>query len=176
MIRFIAIHPTKAIVISDLPIEKLKHKFGHKFEILNTVADKNNIDAMRTRLARSYPTYTFKELLRKIRRPHSAETKERIGLSKVGKPRDAATIEKIKTTMAGKSNFAGKKHSAETRAKMAAAKRGKPNICKGTVWVHDPVSGLEKRVSEVPEGHRRGRDYYSTEAVILSNKTKTTYS
>jgi hypothetical protein len=61
-------------------------------------------------------------------RTQSAETRAKIGATKIGKPRAADTKAKIAASQKGKpqtSGMTGKNHSEETKARMRAAKLGK---------------------------------------------------
>ena len=164
MIHFYCFHNDRKIIASDLPIEKIKVKFGYRYEILTSVKDKESVGAVTERLRRNYPTFIIEEHFKKVHR-HTEDAKRRIALARTGKKWDEETKKKISNTMKGKSNFEGKRHTEETKKQMAVMKLGNKHV-RDTFWVHDPKSDAERRVrdkSEIPEGFQEGRDYYSTE-------------
>lgn len=165
MYSFYCFSSDKKIIISDQPLEWIKKKFGYRFEIVNTVKDKDSIDIISERLKRSYPNFEFEQRLQKTRAPLSDEARKKLSESKLGKPRDAATRAKISAALKGRSNFQGKSHSPETRAVMAERKLGNQHA-KDKIWAHNPHTDNEIRVNtliDIPDGYIKGRDYYSTE-------------
>lgn len=185
MINFFCFYNTKTILCSDLPIEKIKAKFGHKYEILTSVKTKDSVDIIVERLKRNYSSFTFTFMYVKTRRPFSEESKRKMSLAKMGKPRDEETKRKISIARKGKGNFAGKNHREESKDLIRQAKYGNDSA-KDLVWVHNPRTSKEKRVktkNDAPPGFRVGRDYYSTEAglihfkeVVKSKKKRSTNS
>lgn len=175
MIHFYCFTTDKKIIASDLPVEKIRKKFGYRYEILTSIKDKNSVEIAKSRIQRSYPQFIIEELYQKIKPPISLEARKKISDSKLGKPRDAATRAKISRTMKGKSNFQGKRHTEETKRVMAVKKFGNQHV-KDLKWVHDPNGDTEKRVKSrlhVPSGYLIGRDYYSVEPGLYSMKNKT---
>lgn len=165
MIHFYCFSNDKKIIASDLPVEKIKAKFGYRYEILTSIKDKTSVDITKTRLQKSYPQFIIEELYQKVKQPFSEETRRKISESKKGKPRDPETRAKISAGLKGRSNFQGKKHKIETKEVMREKKLGNQHV-KDYVWVHDPKGDKEKRVKtrmDVPPGFSKGRDYYSTE-------------
>ena len=163
MIRFYLINPQK-ILVSDHSAEKVQKKIGHRYEILNTVKDIESVELLKQKLTRNYPEATF-EYYFIIERKLSAETKAKIGLSKVGKPRPEWVRQKISNSKKGVSQFAGKKHSEKTKQIMALKKLGNKHV-KDTIWAHDPKGDTEQRVrtlQDIKPGFSQGRDYYSVE-------------
>ncbi len=152
----------------------MKKKYGHRFEVLNSVKDKEAVGVIQTRLLRSYPNHTVIEWYKAERKPMSAETKKKISDSKMGRPRDEATRLKISLASKGRSNFQGKKHSEESKEKIAEAKIGNQHVT-GKYWAHDPRSTKEARVvnrHRLPFGFQLGRDYYSTEPGLYHFKNR----
>lgn len=177
MINFYCYIQDKKIIASDLPVDKIRSKFGHRYEILTTIKDKDAIDVTKSRILRSYPQFIIEEVWQKVKQPVSEETKRKISESKIGKPRDPETRAKISAGLKGRSNFQGKRHNDETKKAMAEKKLGNQHV-KDYIWVHDPRGDKEKRVKtrmEIPVGFSEGRDYYSTEPgfyYFLKNRTK----
>lgn len=165
MIHFYCFHNNQQILISDLPVEKVRAKYGHKYEVVNSIKDRSYLDQIKERVARSYPKYIITEAYHKVNR-HTEEARKKISESKIGKPRDEETRKKISDALKGRSNFQGKKHSEETKQQMRLKKLGNQHV-KDYYWAHDPNGDREIRVKsreDIPEGFRQGRDYYSTES------------
>lgn len=166
MIRFVAVHNTREIFISNHTIDRLKLIVGNKFEILNTIADLVSIETIQTRLARSYPTYKFITKLKRKGVPRSEETRRKIALSKIGKPRDPGTIARLQQLHKGKSIFEGRHHSEETKRKLSEVMTGKTTPYRNARWIYNPTTDREIKLKEnatMPPGYRFGRDCYSIE-------------
>ena len=165
MIHFYCYDITKKILISDQPVDKVRIKYGYRYELLNSVKDNSAVDIIKTRLLRSYSKYEFIEWYLYVRKPMSDETKRKMSEAKMGKPRDEATRQKISAGLKGRSNFQGKKHTADTKNIMAEKKLGNQHT-KDSYWAYDPKSDKETRVKDrniLPPGYTLGRDYDSIE-------------
>lgn len=165
MLHFYSFPLDKKLLVSDLPLEKIKSKFGYKFEKITSVAEKESVAFILGRLLKNFPGYIVEEQYKKERRYLSAEAKEKISASKLGKPRSPEVRARISAALKGRSNFQGKSHTKVTKDRMAAAKLGNSHA-RGTIWAHNPRSDEEVRVrdlKEIPKGFSQGRDYYSTE-------------
>ena len=165
MLHFYSFSLDKKLLVSDLPLEKIKDKYGYKFERLTSVAEKSSVAFILERLLKNLPGYEVEERYQKPRQPLSEESKRKISISKLGKPRPPEVRARISASCKGRSNFQGKSHTSVTKERMAAAKLGNDHV-KGTIWAHNPRSDEEVRVrdlKEIPNGFSRGRDYYSTE-------------
>ena len=166
MIHFYCFKATKTILISDLPVEKIRSKFGYGYEIINSIKDNSYLDQIKERTLRSYLNYTVEELYKKPKWEINEEQRRKISESKLGKPRPPEVRARISAALKGRSNFQGKSHSDDTKARMATRKLGNTHT-KDYFWAHDPNGDKEVRVrsrAEIPYGFRQGRDYYSTEA------------
>lgn len=155
-----------------MPVEKVKKKYGYRYEVINSIKDIAYIDVITARVLRSYPGYTIEQLERKKPTPMSDETKRKISEAHKGVPRSEETKQKISQSLKGRSNFVGKSHSDETKEVMAEKKLGNQHT-KEYHWVYDPRGQREKRVKnrrDVPPGFSLGRDYYSTEAGLYHFK------
>jgi hypothetical protein len=73
----------------------VKKKYGHRFEVINSIKDKESVGVIQTKLLRSYPNHEVTEWYKAERKPMSAESKKKISDSKMGRPRDEATRLKI---------------------------------------------------------------------------------
>ena len=165
MIHFYCYDVTKIILISDQPVDKVRAKYGHRYELLNSIKDNSAVEVIKTRLQRSYGMYKFVEWNQSVRKPMSDETKRKMSESKMGKPRDEATRQKISAGLKGRSNFQGKKHTADTKDVMAEKKLGNQHT-KDSYWAYDSRSDKETRVRDrnnLPPGYQLGRDYDSIE-------------
>lgn len=172
MIRFF-LHNKNKIFVSDLPIEKVHKKIGLKYEILNTIKEKESVEILKQRLLLNYPQATF-DYHFVVERKLSAEAKAKIGLSKVGKPRPEWVRQKISNSKKGISQFAGKKHTEETKRIMAIKKLGNDHV-KDTIWIHDPRGSEENRIKDlknIKRGFSKGRDYYAVEGILNYTKNK----
>lgn len=161
MIRFF-LHNKNKIFVSDYPLEKVHKKIGLKYEILNSVKDKESVEILKQKLLRNYPQAIFENYFI-VEKKLSAETKEKMRLSKVGKPRPEWVRQKISNSKKGISQFAGKKHNEHTKRIMALKKLGNDHV-KNTIWAHNPKTvGIEevrvKDLKDIPEGFSKGRDY-----------------
>ena len=165
MIHFYCYDVTKTILISDQPVEKVKAKYGYRYELLNSIKDNTAVDLIKSRLLRSYSSYEFIEWYQYIRKPMSEETRRKMSEAKIGKPRDEATRQKIAAGLKGRSNFQGKRHTDSTKDVMAEKKLGNQHT-KDSYWAYDPRSDKETRVRDrnnLPPGFQLGRDYDSIE-------------
>lgn len=165
MIHYYCYHNQKKIIVSDLPVEKVRLKFGHQYEILTSIKTRESVPVTSERILRSYPSFIIVEKYQKAKFTLTEEQRRKISLSKLGKPRTPEARAKISAGRKGKSNFEGKRHTPETRALMAQKKMGNNHV-KNYYWAHDPRSEKEVRVKDlkdIPKGFSKGRDYYSVE-------------
>ena len=164
MFNFYYYNKNNTIVVSNQPSEKVKLKYGHGYEIINSVKDSDSINVVKPRIIRSYPKCNFVDYFVK-KWKLSTETKRKMSKAKKGKKLDQATKDKISATMKGKSNFEGKKHKESSKLK--AAKKMKDNkYTVGTRWIYNPKLDIEKRIKPnqmVPENFIYGRSYSSIE-------------
>jgi hypothetical protein len=174
MIHFYCFYNNKNIIISDFPSKTVKARFGHRYELVNSVKDIDSVEIIKTKLLKSYPSFIFVEFYKPKRVPITPEGRKKISDSKIGLKRDAATRAKISATMKGKSNFQGKKHHSETRKIMAEKKLGNDHV-KDKVWAYNPDTFKEIRVKDrrsIPSNYLKGRDYESIEPLILYAKNR----
>jgi hypothetical protein len=165
MIHFYCYDVTKTILISDQPVDKVRAKYGYRYELLNSIRDNSAIDIIKTRLLRRYSKYEIIEWYQIVRKPMSEETKRKMSEAKMGKPRDEATKLKISAGLKGRSNFQGKRHTADTKDVMAEKKLGNQHT-KDSYWAYDPRLDKETRIRDrnsLPPGYQLGRDYNSIE-------------
>ena len=175
MINFYCFNRIKTIIISNKPVDEVRMKYGTHYEILNSIKDITVLETVKVRTLRQFPSYKVIEKISQPRvgQPRSEETRLKMSQAKLGKPRDEETKAKISNTMKGRSNFAGKRHHYESKEKIGEKQVGNTNV-KNTYWVHDPRSDKEMRVRErnrYPAGYQLGRDYYSTESMIIASKS-----
>lgn len=141
-----------------------KSKYGHSYEQIDVIKDKDNIEVVMERLNRSYKgewIHDYKVKKRFGWKYWSDELKEQIrrNISKAhsGKPRSEKWKKVRSENMKGKSIFKGQKHSEDTKRAIGLSRMGVDPI-KGKRWCHDPATGQEKRVYELPEGYLWGRN------------------
>jgi len=84
MIHFYCYVTLKKIIVSDLPAVKVKAKYGYRYELLNSIKEKDAVDFIKTRLLRSYHGYEFIELFHKERKPFTEEAKRKMSEAKLG--------------------------------------------------------------------------------------------
>jgi len=174
MINFYAFKQIKLLLVSDLPLTKIKAKYGSNFEIITTIKDKTALEIVTQRTLRSLPNYIVEEKFAKIKIV-TEESRRKMALAKLGKARDEETKRKISQTMKGKSNFQGKRHSEDSKKKQARAKINNQNT-KNMYWAHNPRTDEEKRIKDrnkLPANFILGRDYYSTESGLYAFKIST---
>lgn len=172
MIHFYCFSNIKKIIVSDFKVEDIRRIFGYKYEVVNSVKEKESVEIVKSKLLKFYPTYIIEDHFKKIKTPITDAGRKKISDSKIGLKRDAATRAKISASKKGKSNFQGKKHNNETKQIMAEKKLGNQHA-KNLVWAHDPSSDKEIRVKDrgkIPVGYMKGRDYYIMENFIYSGK------
>ena len=65
MIHFYCYVTLKKIIVSDLPADKVKDKYGYRYELLNSIKDMEAVEFIKLRLLRSYSGYEFIDLFQK---------------------------------------------------------------------------------------------------------------
>ena len=171
IVRFYCYNSQKKIVVSNLPLDKIKKKFGFNFEILTSV-NKESYSIVMDRIKRSYPSFEFLEKMF-VKREVSEEVRKKLSLSKLNKPRSEEVKRRISETMKGKSNFEGKKHRPESKSIIAAKMLGNQHV-KDKNWIYNPHKDVELRIDDlnVPNGFIRGRDYDSTEGMFYARQIR----
>ena len=167
MVHFYLFQKENIMLISDLPKDKIKSKYGQLFEIVNSVRDKESLDLVKPRILRSYPRATVKEDFYS-KKVFSEETREKLRKAKLGKARPDSVKQKISQKMSGHSNFEGKRHNEYSKRLTALSMRDNKNV-KGKKWIYDPRADKEKRVDkiiEAPIGFRKGRDPDSIDNLV----------
>jgi hypothetical protein len=164
----------RLLIISDHPISIIKNKYGHGYEILTSIKERESLPIILPRYLRSLSGYKIVETYkRKQRIPATEDTKKKISLVRTGKPRPVSSNLKTSKTMAGKSNFEGKRHNNDTKAVMSEKAMGNQRVT-GLYWCHNPITGQERRVrdrNDLPNGFIIGRDYDSVEPIALYRKS-----
>jgi len=172
MIHLYCFHSEKKIIVSDLPVEKIRKTYGFKYEVLTSFKEKTAVEVMLPKISSSYPKYEIVEKYftprpPRPKRPMSEETKRKIAESHRGKKMAPEVKARISNKMKGKSNFENKRHREESKEKIGLKMIGNDHV-KGTRWVYNPNTSKELRVRSllaVPRGFIKGRDYSSTEEV-----------
>ena len=173
MIHFYCFHNNFKIIISDLAVKEIRQRYGYRYELVNSVKDKDSVDIIKQKLLKFYPNFVFVEhYKRKI--IFTEEVRKKIRDSKIGGKHSEETKRKISAARKGKGNFAGKNHSYESKQLIAEAKLGNDHA-KDLQWFHDSRGDKEIRIKNykyAPVGFTKGRDYYSMEELIFARKSK----
>ena len=61
MYHFYCFNQEKIILVSDLPVDKIKKKYGIRYEILTSIKERDSIVIIKERLKRSYSQFEFIE-------------------------------------------------------------------------------------------------------------------
>lgn len=85
--------------------------------------------------------------------------KEKIAFAHRGNKQSASTKKKISKSMAGKSNFKGKKHTAHAKD-VIGAKRGSDDRIRGRRWIVNSSNKTYRRY-HAPGGYKIGRRKFS---------------
>ncbi|MGA1047172.1 MAG: NUMOD3 domain-containing DNA-binding protein [Minisyncoccia bacterium] len=173
MIHYYCFHKTRQIIVSDLPVEKIRKKYGHEYEILTSVKEKSSVEVINERTARSYSKYIITEDYLVIKKRNTEKAVAAAILATKGKPRSEEVKRKISLKLKGRGRFTGKKHRPDSKQKTSEAMKGNTNS-KDLYWVYDPNSDYETRIKnreDLPPGMKFGRDYYSTEAISMFKST-----
>ena len=147
--------------------------FGVRYELVNSIKEKDSVPIIKERLLRFYPNFIFVEHFKR-KAVFTEESRRKIRDSKIGGKHTEETKRKISAARKGKGNFVGKNHSPEAKRLIADAKYGNQHS-KGLIWYHDPRGDKEIRVKsykEVPVGFSQGRDYYVMEQLIYASKNR----
>lgn len=173
MIHLYCYSSRRTLIVSDHPSTIIRSKYGIGFEIITSIKEKESLSIILPRILRSYNGYkVIEHYRRKQRISASEETRMKISLIKRGIPRPIESNMKTSMTMRGRSNFQGKRHSDETKSVMSSKALGNQRVA-GLYWCHNPVTGVEKRVKDrnnLPPGFILGRDYDSTESMVMGMK------
>ena len=159
MIHIYSFASQKMLLFSDQPKEKITQKYGNKYEIINSVKDKNSIQFIKDKMQRQCPTFLIVEDYY-VKKVLSDEHKKNIGLSKEGKKRPEWVKNKISKSRSGKGNFKGKKHSQLSKKRISSKMVGKNHVG-DRKYIYNPSTDQERRVADVinlPPGFRKGRD------------------
>jgi len=168
MIHFIVLQEKNMLLITNSKLEKLRAKYGSKFEIVNSLKDDTYLETIKQRVVRSYPKLQVKvSITNKI--DFTEEVREKLRQKKLGKPRPDWVREKISRKMKGTSNFQGKRHKGTSKMKTALALMDNKNI-DGHVFIYNPTTDEERRVKDIinlPEGFRVGRNPQAIEPMLF---------
>ena len=164
MINIYLFQKDKYILVSDYPLSTIRRRFGHSFEILTNVKDKNNLDVIVERIKKTYPKLELKTKFR-TQIVFTDEMKNKIRQKKLGKARCEIFKNKMRMRFKGVSIFQGHKHKDDFK-KFMSDKMKNNQLNKGLYWIHNPLTGQEKRIrdrSQMPLGFRLGRNMDSVE-------------
>lgn len=171
----------KKIVVYDKPEKEFKVKYGNCFEQISIVKDQDNIDNVTKKLLQQYKAseiildckikkkfgwkYFTEEMKESNRKKLSEALKNKV--------RSQEHCKAISEGKKGMAFFTGKHHSQEAKEKISKGRQGRI-INTGKKWAHNPITGHEKFVFELPEGYIYGRSPESN-AIITRNLKKAEY-
>ena len=163
----------KKIVVSNLPLEKIKAMFGYRFEILNTVKEES-LEVVLPKLLKPYQGFEVIHK-KKVKKVFTEEGRAKLSAHRKGLKKSEEHKRKIAEARKGRGNFTGKRHSAESKLAIGEAMLGNDHV-KGRLWIYDSRGDKEKRVNPqngIPLGYSRGRDPEAMENGIfaLTNKS-----
>lgn len=164
MIRFFAFYNTKTLLITNFAIDKVKKRYGHKFEIINSIKDRSSLDQVKPRVLRQFTAFQVIEQLGPSV-TFTNEVREKLRRKKLGTKRDEATKAKISATLKGRSSFTGKKHLEKSKYQISVKTKGR-KTCEGKIWIYNPRTFVERKINKgekLPQGYMYGRDPDSVE-------------
>lgn len=159
MIHIYSFASQKMLLFSDHTKEKINQKYGHKYEILNSIKDKNSLHFIKEKMQRQCPTFMIVEDYY-VKKVVSEETKKKMRLSQLGKKKPDWVKNKISKSRAGKGNH-NKKHTLETKKRIASKRIDRGDIIGNKKYIYNPSTDQERRVADIinlPPGFRKGRD------------------
>ena len=172
MIHIYLFNRQKLILLSDYPSFKIKNRYGHQYEILTSIKDPSVLSTILPRITRPYSDHSIIEWFIKERKPFTEEHRRKISYKNSLRRRSLESRLRTSLAMRGRSNFQGKRHSDETKSVMSSKALGNQRVA-GLYWCHNPVTGVERRVKDrnnLPPGFILGRDYDSTESMVMGMK------
>ena len=159
MVRFIAFYNTKTLLITNFSVDKVKNRYGHKFEIINTIKDRSSIDQVKPRIIKQFPTFQIIEQLGPVV-IFTDEVREKLRRKKLGTKKSNEVKLKISNSLKGRGNFLGKRHKEESKFKTSVKMRNNQNT-KNKFWIYNPKTFEEKTIdkgTKIPVGFVVGRN------------------
>lgn len=140
---------SRKLIVVETSEREFKQKYPGSYELIQAVAEYDNLDKVIQRLQKDYRTEEvirdYQELKRWGVKYFTEAVRAKWLASKFGKPRPAESNAKVSAKMKGKSNFEGKQHANMTKIMIASSRVGKRTIKEGQRWCHHPESGKELR-------------------------------
>jgi len=154
----------KKIVVYDKSEKEFKSKYGSSFEQISIVKDQDNIDSVTKKLQQQYKALEIIldcKIKKKFGWKYFTEEMKESNRQKISKALKNRVVseEHSKAIALGRKGiaiFAGKKHTEEAKRKISVGRKGRI-INTGKRWAHNPVTGDERFVFELPEGYVYGR-------------------
>jgi len=168
------------LIVFDKSEKEFRQKYGNQFEQVTIIKDQDNIDSVTEKLKRQY---NCKEIVKdcKIKRKFgwshfSQAIKEKIRLhNSIALKRYVKTKEHGENVSKAKKGKPGKfiPRSAKTRKLISIVKKKNAvDPIKGRKWMHDPITGKEKRAYELEEGMVWGRSPEASEYILYAAAKK----
>jgi len=153
------------LYVFDKSEKEFKQKYGNNFEQISVIKDQDNIDSVCKKLKQQYRA---EEIIKdcKIKKKFgwkyfSEDIQERIrNSSRIALKRYIKTKEHNENVSKGRMGKGGRTspHSEHTKKLMSFIKKQKKiNTINNKKWMHDPLTGKEKRGEELEEGMVWGR-------------------
>ena len=166
------------IYVFDKSEKEFRQKYGSNFEQLSSIKDQDNIDQACEKLLKQYKAEEIiKDCHIKKRfgwKYHSDEIKEKVSKNiSIAMTRYKKTKEHGEAISRGKKGKPIKGHalSEHTKKLISFAKKGFDPI-KGKKWMHNPLTGEEKRDYELKEGMVWGRSPEAKEYINYAMEGK----
>lgn len=166
------------LIVFDKSEKEFRQKYGNQFEQVTIIKDQDNIDSVTEKLKRQYNS---KEVIKdcKIKKKFgwshfSEEIKNKIReYNSIAMTRYKRTEEHGQAISRAKKGKSIKGHpTSEYTKKLIAFKKLGVDPIKGRKWMHNPISGKEKRGYELEEGMIWGRSPEASEYVLHARLIK----
>jgi len=169
----------KKLIVYDKSEKEFREKYGTNYEQIFSVKDQDNIDSACEKLFKQYNAQEVVKdchIKKKIGWKYwSDEMKKQISnnisfaLKRYVRTKEHS--ESISKYRKGKSIFEGQKHSEHTKKLIAFARKGRDPI-QGRRWMHNPITGKERRGFELEEGMIWGRSPEAAEYILYTKNKK----
>lgn len=153
------------IYVYDKTEKEFKDRYGPGYEQISIISNPDSLDQVLDKLRKTYkPKDVVFDFHRKKKfgwkyfdENMRAKIKDAMSKAHTGRKRDADHIAAISASRKGRGCFKGKTHSEDTKKVMSLKAKGHKRLV-GLKWCHDPKTGKERRVTELPPEFRWGRN------------------
>lgn len=168
----------KRLIVFDKTEKEFRLKYGNNYEQVSVIKEQDNIDPVCEKLARQYKAEIEKDchIKKKLGWKYWSEEmkkqiSENISFALKRYKRTKEHSESISRYRKGKSIFEGQQHSEYSKKLISFARKGKDPI-QGRRWMHNPITGKEKRGYELEEGMIWGRSPEAAEYVLYAREIR----